>query len=70
MRTDWRMAAIFSIVGILTTGGIARADTLATTVAVPCTGTQGAASVYPATLNVAALGGLAQKGGSVSCCTR
>ena len=60
MRTDWRIAAVLAIVAILTTGGIARADTFPTPIAVPRIGTQGQASVYPATLNVVALGGQAQ----------
>jgi subtilisin-like proprotein convertase family protein len=60
MRTDWRRAAGMAIVGILLTGGIARADTSSTYIAVPRVGTEGPASVYPSTLNVTALGGPAQ----------
>jgi subtilisin-like proprotein convertase family protein len=62
MRTAWRMAIVLSIVGILATSGVARADTFQSPIAVPRIGTQGPASVYPATLNVEALGGQAQAG--------
>jgi subtilisin-like proprotein convertase family protein len=62
MRTGWRIATGLVIVGVLTTGGIARADTWSTPIAVPRIGTEGPASVYPATLNVVALGGAFQTG--------
>jgi subtilisin-like proprotein convertase family protein len=62
MRIDWRTAAGMAIVGILTTSGVARADTFPSSIAVPRMGTQGVASVYPATLNVVALGGQTQTG--------
>jgi subtilisin-like proprotein convertase family protein len=61
MRIDWRIAQV-AIVGILATGGLAHADTWTTPIGVPAIGADGPASVYPATLNVVALGGTQQTG--------
>jgi subtilisin-like proprotein convertase family protein len=62
MRTGWRSASALTFIAILTASGIARADTFQSTIAVPRIGTEGPASVYPATLNVVALGGALQTG--------
>ena len=61
MRIDWRIAQV-AVVGLLTTGGLAHADTWSTPIGVPRTGAEGPASAYPASLNVVALGGPTQIG--------